>query len=64
MLQSLLKGDDKGALGKAGRLQEIFGKDNLFVELQDHGLPAQRETNPKLVEIAKQIGAPLLATND
>ena len=64
VLQALLKGDEKGALAKAGRLQDIFGKDNLFVELQDHGLQAQRDTNPKLVEIAKQIGAPLLATND
>ena len=54
VLQSLLQGDEKGALEKAGRLQEIFGRDNLFVELQDHGLPAQRETNPKLIEIAKQ----------
>ncbi|MEO5899589.1 MAG: DNA polymerase III subunit alpha, partial [Ilumatobacteraceae bacterium] len=58
-----LRGDQKGAL-KAGRLQEIFGKDNLFVELQDHGLQAQRDTNPQLVEIARKIGAPLIATND
>jgi len=64
VLQSLLRGDEKGAMDKAGRLQEIFGKDNLFVELQDHGLPAQRETNPKLIDIARRIGAPLLATND
>lgn len=64
VLQSLLNGDEKGALDKAGRLQEIFGKDNLFVELQDHGIAAQHETNPKLLEIAKRIGAPLLATND
>ena len=64
VLQSLLQGDEKGALEKAGRLQEIFGKDNLFVELQDHGLQAQRDTNPKLIEIARKIGAPLLATND
>ncbi len=64
VLQSLLNGDEKGALDKAGRLQEIFGRDNLFVELQDHGLPAQRETNPKLIDIARRIGAPLLATND
>jgi DNA polymerase III subunit alpha len=64
VLQALLNGDERGALDKAGRLQEIFGKDHLFVELQDHGLPAQHETNPKLVEIAKRIGAPLLATND
>lgn len=64
VLQALLNGDEKGALEKAGRLQEIFGKDNLFVELQDHGLPAQHETNPKLIEIARRIGAPLIATND
>ncbi len=64
VLQSLLKGDDKGALEKAARLQDIFGRDNLFVELQDHGLAAQYETNPKLIEIATKLGAPLLATND
>jgi DNA polymerase III subunit alpha len=64
VLQSLLNGDERGAVEKAARLQDIFGRDNLFVELQDHGLQAQRETNPKLIEIAKRIGAPLLATND
>ncbi len=64
VLQSLLQGRFEDALKKAGRLQDIFGRDNLFVELQDHGLGAQRETNPQLVEIARQIGAPLLATND
>jgi DNA polymerase-3 subunit alpha len=64
VLQALMQGDEKGAFDKAGRLQEIFGKDNLFVELQDHGLQAQRDTNPKLVELAARIGAPLLATND
>ena len=53
-----------GRCEKAGRLQDIFGRDNLFVELQDHGLPAQRDTNPQLIEIARQLGAPLLATND
>jgi len=64
VLQSLLNGDEKGALEKAGRLQDIFGRDNFFIEIQDHGIPAQRETNPKLLEIAKTIKAPLLATND
>jgi DNA polymerase-3 subunit alpha len=64
VLQSLLQGDEKGAMDKAGRLQEIFGRDNLFVELQDHGLQAQRDTNPKLVELARKIGAPIIATND
>ena len=64
VLQSLLNGDDKGALEKAGRLQDIFGRDNFFIEIQDHGIQAQKETNPKLLEIAKKIKAPLLATND
>ena len=64
VLQALLQGDEKGAVEKAGRLQEIFGRDNLFVELQDHGLQAQRDTNPKLIELAQRIGAPLIATND
>ncbi len=64
VLQALLQGDQKLATQHAGRLQEIFGKDNLFVELQDHGLQAQRDTNPQLIEIARRIGAPLIATND
>ena len=64
VLQALLHGDQKLAMQHAGRLQEIFGKDNLFVELQDHGLQAQRDTNPQLIEIARKIGAPLIATND
>src|SRR3989337_877943 len=37
VLQSLLQGDQTGALAKAARLQDIFGRDNPFVELQDHG---------------------------
>src|SRR5581483_6734259 len=64
VLQSLLNGNDEQALKLAGRLQDIFGRDNLFVEIQDHGLDKQRQTNPKLVEIAKRLNAPLLATND
>ncbi|MEA3077235.1 MAG: polymerase subunit alpha [Actinomycetota bacterium] len=64
VLQALLNDQDEKAAKLAARLQDIFGRDNLFVELQDHGLAAQRQTNPKLIEIAKRIGAPLLATND
>jgi len=64
VVQALLKDDPEGALKKAARLQDIFGRDNLFVELQDHGIPEQHRTNPQLVDIARSIGAPLLATND
>jgi len=62
--QALLKGDFDEALKRAGRLQDIFGRDNLFVELQDHEIPEQRRCNPQLLEIAKRLHAPLLATND
>jgi DNA polymerase III subunit alpha len=64
VLQSLLQGDDRGAMTKAARLQEIFGKDGFFIELQDHGLTDQKITNPKLLEIARSLGAPVVATND
>jgi DNA polymerase-3 subunit alpha len=64
VLQSLMNGDFEGGLEKAARLQDIFGRDNLFVELQDHKIPEQTTTNPQLLEIAKRIKAPLLATND
>ena len=62
--QSLHKGDYQGALDRAARLQDIFGRDNLFVELQDHDIPAQKPCNPQLLEIAQTLKAPLLATND
>ncbi len=64
VLQHLLRGDEEAALKAAGRLQDIFGRDNLFVEIQDHGIPDQHRTNPMLFDIAKRLGAPLLATND
>ncbi|MGH9081707.1 MAG: DNA polymerase III subunit alpha [Acidimicrobiales bacterium] len=64
VLQALLAGDEKEAERRAGRLQEIFGRDAFFVEIQDHGLADQRRTNPQLVEMAHRLDAPLLATND
>ena len=64
VLQALLRDDMKLAIERAGRLQDIFGQDSLFVELQDHGLAPQRRTNPLLLELARHIKAPLLATND
>jgi DNA polymerase-3 subunit alpha len=64
VLQALLAGNPAEAERRAARLQDIFGRDNLFVELQDHGIAAQRETNPQLLDIARRINAPLLATND
>ncbi|MCL4448844.1 MAG: DNA polymerase III subunit alpha [Actinobacteria bacterium] len=62
--QALLKGDDDEAYQLAGKLQDIFGKENFFVELQDHGLAGQKKVNPMLISLAAKIGAPLVATND
>jgi DNA polymerase-3 subunit alpha len=56
--------DFDAALAAAGKFQDIFGKDNFFIEIQDHGLAAQRAIMPDLLEISRRTGAPLLATND
>jgi DNA polymerase-3 subunit alpha len=64
VLQHLLRDDFDGALKTAGRLQDIFGRDSFFIELQDHGIPEQHRTNPQLLDIAKHLRAPLVATND
>ncbi len=62
--QALLAGDEQAALAAAARLRDIFGPQNLFVELQDHGIAEQHRTNPQLISIARRLGVPLLATND
>ena len=52
------------ALRAAGEFQDIFGKDNFFIELMDHGLPIETQVTGDLLTIAKKLNAPLLATND
>ncbi|MET7573392.1 DNA polymerase III subunit alpha [Streptomyces sp. NPDC005492] len=48
----------------AGAYQEIFGRENYFLELMDHGLPIEREVRDGLLRLAKELNIPLLATND
>ncbi len=60
----LLLGQTKRALEAAGTYRDIFGPDRYFVELQDHGLADQRKILPRQVELARELGAPLVATND
>ncbi len=64
VLQALMNQGYEAACERAGRLLDIFGRDHLFVELQDHGIPEQQRTNPELVRLAKRLRLPLLATND
>lgn len=52
------------ALRCAGELQDIFGKEFFYVELMDHGLEIERRVTKDLLRLAKEIGAPLIATND
>jgi DNA polymerase-3 subunit alpha len=46
------------------QLQDIFGKGNFFLEMQDQGLEQEKRINPMLVDLSHQTGIPLLATND
>lgn len=52
------------ALRAAGEFQDIFGKDNFFIELMNHGLSIETRVTKDLLEISKKLNAPLLATND
>ncbi|MBK4347767.1 DNA polymerase III subunit alpha [Lacisediminihabitans changchengi] len=48
----------------AGDLQDIFGKENFFAEIMDHGIEIERRTMKELISLAKEMNIPLLATND
>ena len=60
----LRAGDYEGAKRLALEYSQIFGEDNFYLELQDHGLPEQREVNPLILRLARETGLPLVATND
>jgi DNA polymerase-3 subunit alpha len=52
------------ALEEAAELRELYGPDSFFIELQDHGLPAQQRVNPGLVEISRKLAIGCVCTND
>ena len=52
------------AKASALKLQDIFGVNNFFLELQDHGYPEQKSVNQGLLRISEDTGIPLVATND
>lgn len=60
----LLANKKEAALEKALFYQDVFGKNNFYLELMDHGLENQPEVNQGLIQISKQTGIPLVATND
>lgn len=62
--RAITSGDFAGARAHAKQLAEIFGDGNFYLEMQDHGIPEQREVNGELVKIAEELRLPLVATND
>ena len=62
--QALLRDDFQFALDTASKMQSIFGRENYFIEVMNHGIEEEKKVYPKLLEIAKAIGAPIIATND
>ena len=60
----LLKGEPAKALETLTELRDIFGQENTFVELHNHGLEAQLTVMPQLIELAKQLKLPVVAAND
>ena len=60
----LARGMYEEAMRSAQRYEGIFGKNNFFLELQDHGLPEQKMVNQGLLRLSRGTGIELVATND
>ncbi len=58
------KGMYEEACNAARRYEDIFGKGNFFLELQDHGIPDQKMVNQALLRMSRELGIELVATND
>lgn len=62
--QYLMNEDYASAKAYVLQLSQIFGEDNFYLELQDHGIPEQRTVNQGVMRLARETGLPLVATND
>ena len=60
----LMREDEAGAMEMAGRLQDMFGKDNFHLEIMRNGMKAQDKLTEGMVRMREKVGAPLVATND
>ncbi|MBQ7788180.1 MAG: DNA polymerase III subunit alpha [Clostridia bacterium] len=61
---SIIAGDIAGAKNHIQQMQEIFGKENFYLELQYHGIDDQITVNEALRELSREFSAPLVCTND
>lgn len=62
--RDLVAGDYERAKEAALRYQRIFGKENFYLELQDHGIREQKMINPKIISLSRETGIPMVVTND
>jgi DNA polymerase-3 subunit alpha len=62
--EAFMDGRDDKARQLAGEYAEILGKDHFYLEVQDHGLEEQQAVNRKMVDLARRLKLPLVATND
>lgn len=62
--RKIRQGRFEEALKSAEEFKEIFGKDNFFLEIQEHGLPSQEEVNDAIIQISEKTNIPLVVTND
>jgi len=62
--QALLRNDYTFALESAAKMQDIVGKENYFIEIQNHGLAEQIQITNDLIKIAETIGAKIVPTGD
>ena len=62
--ERLMEGNYEAARQAAGFYSELFGKGNFFLEIQDQGLETEHRIRPSLLRLEKDLGMPLVATND
>ena len=62
--RTILRGMTDQAKEVIREYRDIFGEDNYFLELQDHGIDEQSTVNAALIGLSKEMGVPLVATND
>lgn len=60
----LISDDYEGAKKIAEKYIDVFGKENYYIEIQDHGLAEQKRIMPQLIKLSKELGVGLVATND
>src|SRR5438309_11130020 len=62
--EQLMAGKYDAARGAASFYRELFGPDNFFMEIQDQGLPEEHRIHGDLIRLEKELGIPMVATND